>query len=144
MDPRNFETIVNWQKFENVKDVKAFIKFANFYQQFINNFFALISPFIIFTCKNKAFVFNKKCKKAFAYLKIMFITTPVLQHFNLNQISVIKTDLSDYVIKSILSQYNKEKVLHFMAYFLKQLSPAKCNYKIYNKKLLAIIRCFKQ
>ena len=31
-----------------------------------------------------------------------------------------------------------------MAYFLKQLSPAKCNYKIYDKELLAIIRCFEQ
>jgi len=31
-----------------------------------------------------------------------------------------------------------------MAYFSKQLSPAKCNYKIYNKELLAIIRYFKQ
>ena len=31
-----------------------------------------------------------------------------------------------------------------MAYFLKWLSPAKYNYKIYNKELLAIIRCFKQ
>jgi len=31
-----------------------------------------------------------------------------------------------------------------MAYFLKQLSLAECNYKIYNKELLAIIRYFKQ
>ena len=31
-----------------------------------------------------------------------------------------------------------------MVYYLKQLSSAKCNYKIYDKELLAIIRCFKQ
>ena len=31
-----------------------------------------------------------------------------------------------------------------MAYFLKQLSLAKYNYKIYDKELLAIIRYFKQ
>jgi len=35
-----------------------------------------------FTYKDKAFVFNKECKKAFAYLKIMFTTVPVFQHFN--------------------------------------------------------------
>ena len=58
--------------------------------------------------------------------------------------SVIKTDLSDYVTGGILSQYNEEGILYFVAYFLKWLSPAKCNYKIYNKELLAIIRCFKQ
>jgi len=99
---------------------------------------------VALTYKDKAFVFNKKCKKAFAYLKIMFTTVSVLQHFNPDQISVVKADLSDYVTGGILSQYNKEGVLHPITYFLKQLSPAKCNYKIYDKELLAIIKCFKQ
>ena len=54
--------------------------------------------------------------------------------------SIIKANLSDYIIKGILSQYNKKGVLHPVVYFLKQLSPAEYNYKIYNKKLLAIDR----
>jgi len=58
--------------------------------------------------------------------------------------SVIEANLSDYVTRGILSQYNKEGVLYPIVYFLKQLSLAKCNYEIYNKELLAIIRCFKQ
>ena len=39
-----------------------------------------------------------------------------------------------------MSQYNKDRVLYSIVYFLKQLSLAKYNYKIYNKELLAIIR----
>ena len=74
----------------------------------------------------------------------MFITAPILQHFNLNQISVVEANLFNYITKGILSQYNKDGVLHPIAYFLKQLSPAKYNYEIYNKELLAIIRYFKQ
>ena len=31
MDPKKIEAIVNWQKPENVKDIRAFIGFANFY-----------------------------------------------------------------------------------------------------------------
>ena len=58
--------------------------------------------------------------------------------------SIIKADSSNYVTKGILSQYNEEGVLYSVVYFLKQLSPAECNYEIYNKELLAIIRCFKQ
>ena len=58
--------------------------------------------------------------------------------------SVIKVNLSNYITKGILSQYNKEGVLYPVVYFLKRLSPAKYNYKIYNKELLASIRCFKQ
>ena len=56
--------------------------------------------------------------------------------------SIIEADLSDYTTKGILSQYNKNGVLYPIVYFLKQLNLAKYNYKIYNKELLAIIRCF--
>ena len=58
--------------------------------------------------------------------------------------SVVKADLFNYITKGILSQYNKDGVLYPIVYFLKQLSPAKYNYEIYNKELLAIIRYFKQ
>ena len=57
--------------------------------------------------------------------------------------SIIEANLSDYVTRGILSQYNEDRVLYPIAYFLKQLSLAKYNYKIYNKELLAIIRYFK-
>ena len=31
MDPKKVKVIVNWQESENVKDIKVFIEFANFY-----------------------------------------------------------------------------------------------------------------
>ena len=58
--------------------------------------------------------------------------------------SVVKANLFNYITRGILSQYNEDRVLHPIIYFLKQLSPAECNYEIYNKELLAIIRYFKQ
>ena len=58
--------------------------------------------------------------------------------------SVIKTNSSNYITRGILSQYNKDGVLHSIIYFLKRLNLAKYNYKIYNKELLAIIKYFKQ
>ena len=57
--------------------------------------------------------------------------------------SVIKANLFNYIIGGILSQYNKDRVLYPIVYFLKWLNLAKYNYKIYNKELLAIIRYFK-
>ena len=55
----------------------------------------------------------------------------------------IEVNSFNYVTRGILSQYNKDGVLYPIIYFLKQLSPAKYNYKIYNKELLAIIKYFK-
>ena len=57
--------------------------------------------------------------------------------------SIIKANLFNYITGGILSQYNKDRVLYSIVYFLKRLNPAKYNYKIYDKELLAIIRCFK-
>ena len=57
--------------------------------------------------------------------------------------SIIEADLFYYATRGILSQYNKNGVLYPVVYFLKRLNPAKYNYEIYNKELLAIIRCFK-
>ena len=31
MDPKKVKVIINWQKPKNIKDIKAFIGFANFY-----------------------------------------------------------------------------------------------------------------
>lgn len=41
-----------------------------------------------------------------------------------------------------MSQYNDTNTLRPVAYFFKRHSPAKCNYEIYEKELMAIIRCF--
>jgi hypothetical protein len=42
------------------------------------------------------------------------------------------------------SQINKSGKLKPMAYFSKKLSPAKSNYEIHDKKLLAIVRAIKK
>ena len=38
----------------------------------------------------------------------------------------------------------KNRILQPVAYYLKKLQLAKCNYLIYNKELLAIIRCLEE
>ena len=56
----------------------------------------------------------------------------------------MKTDASDYVSEGILSQYDENDVLHPVAYFFKKHSPAECNYEIYDKELIVIVRAFKE
>ena len=53
----------------------------------------------------------------------------------------VKTDFSDFVAADVLSQMH-DGVLRPVAFFLKKMSPAECNYMIYNKKLLAIVKSF--
>ena len=80
----------------------------------------------------------------FNTLKEAFISDVILCHYNSDHKIVIETDVSDYVSEGILSQYNEDEVLHSVIYFLKKYNSVKCNYKIYNKKLIIIIYVFKE
>ena len=68
----------------------------------------------------------------------------ILRHYNLNLKIIVETDTSDYVSEGILSQYDKNDVLHLIAYFFKKHNSAECNYEIYNKELMVIICTFKE
>ena len=80
----------------------------------------------------------------FNTLKKAFISNVILCHYNSNHKIMIETDISDYVSESILSQYNKDEVLHSVVYFLKKHNSVECNYKIYDKKLIIIVCVFEE
>ena len=73
-------------------------------------------------------------------LKLAIIKALVLRHFDRTRNAILKTNSSDYVNNRVLSQYNDDDVLHPIAFYSKNLTPAECNYQIYDKELLAIIR----
>jgi hypothetical protein len=77
-------------------------------------------------------------------LKYAFVSAPTLAHFNYNKKSVLETDASDWAAGGILSQYDDNGILQPVTYFSSKHSSAKCNYEIYDKKLLAIIKCLEE
>ena len=58
--------------------------------------------------------------------------------FDTEKLSRIETDASDLAIGACLIQEYEGK-WHPVVYILRKLSPAKQNYDIYNKELLAIV-----
>ena len=68
----------------------------------------------------------------------------ILRHFDPNEQCFVETDSSNYMNASVLSQPDDNGILHPVAYFSRRMSPAECNYEIYDKELLAIIRCFEE
>ena len=77
-------------------------------------------------------------------MKKAFTSDVILRYYNLNLKIIVETDTSDYISEDILFQYNKNDVLHFIAYFSKKHNSAQCNYEIYDKELMAIICTFKE
>ena len=81
---------------------------------------------------------------AFNTLKETFISDVIFHHYNSDYKIVIKTDASDYVSEGILFQYNEDRVLHLITYFLKKHNSTECNYKIYDKEFMIIIYVFEK
>jgi len=52
---------------------------------------------------------------------------------------MLETDASNRVVAEILLQLYLDGEWYHMAFFLKIIDPVKCNYKVYNKEMLAII-----
>ena len=72
------------------------------------------------------------------------MTVSILAYFDSDLECVLKADSFNHAQKDVLSQYNKNDVLYSIVFFSQKLNAAESNYKIYNKKLLAIIQYFEQ
>jgi hypothetical protein len=83
-------------------------------------------------------------QRAFEEMIFKFMTAPTLRHFDHSREVIIETDASDYVSAGVLSQRDDEGVLHPVVFFSKKHSPAECNYDIYDKELMAIIKALEE
>jgi hypothetical protein len=147
MDPRKVQAIQEWAPPKSVKGVRGFIGFANFYRQFIPHFSKLVGPLQALTTKDstsKPFNFTMEAKEAFDNLKQAFISDQVLAQWDFDLDTVLETDSSGWCLGATLSQISKEGILRPVAFFSKKMSPAECNYEIYDKELLAIIRALEE
>lgn len=144
MDSAKTKVISDWPRPRTVKDVQSFLGFADFYRQFIANYSDIVTPLNRLTRKDTPFDWNTDCQQAFDGLKKAFTMAPVLTHFDPANPIVVKTDGSDYAVAAILLQVTpKDGNLHPVAFHSRTMNPAKLNYEIYDKELLAIHKAFK-
>jgi hypothetical protein len=138
------KAITEWEAPASVKAVRSFLGFANFYRQFIRNHSSVAAPLTELTRKDTGFRWTDAADKAFATLKRLFTTAPILLQFDPDRETVVETDSSGWAVGGVLSQYDDDGLLRPCAYFSKKNAPAECNYEIHDKELLAIIRCLQQ
>ena len=75
-------------------------------------------------------------------MKTFFISAPVLLHPDLTKHFIVETDVSDFVVGTILSQPDEDGVLHLVVYYSHKLTTPEINSPIYDKELAAIIFSF--
>lgn len=140
VDPEKVAAIKEWEPPTNVRGVRSFLGFANFYRDFIDNFSEIATPLTKLTRKDVAFIWNKEHEDSFQTLKELFITAPILAHWDPDLDTVVECDCSGYALGASLLQLDRKGKLRPVAYFSKKLSPEECNYEIHDKELLAVVK----
>ena len=140
MDREKLSEVLEWPVPTKVKQVQAFLGFANFYCRFIENFAKISKPLFDLTKKNSIWTWGVEQQNAFEALKKAFTTALVLRIPNDKDLFKLSTDASDFATGAVLSQKDMQTNLwHPVAFFSKSLDVYERNYKIYDKKLLAVI-----
>lgn len=73
----------------------------------------------------------------------MVIIVSILAFHKQSIKTIVKIDSSNYIGSRVSFQLDDNKLLKPIRLFFKNFNPIKYNYIIYNKRLIAIIRCFK-
>ncbi|KAI0997025.1 hypothetical protein K3495_g11160 [Podosphaera aphanis] len=144
VDPAKIRAIAAWEAPRDVKGVRSFLGFANFYRAFISDFVQVSAPLQNLTNKGITFTWSREHQEAFDKLKSLFVTAPVLALWDAGRSTILETDASGWATGGCLLQRKPGGELQPIAYHSKKLSPAECNYDIHDKELLAIIRCLNE
>ena len=142
-DPEKLEAIQKWEPPTKVRGVRGFLGFCNYYRQFIDGYSRIAEPLTRLKRNDQPFHWTLECQHAFEQLKYSLIKVPLLAKWTPGLETTIECDSSGYVVGGTLMQKMK-RLWHPVVYFSKKFNPTESNYPIYDKEMLAIIRCIRE
>lgn len=82
--PEKVEVVLSWETPKSLTDTQSFLRFTNFYRQFIHDYFQVACPLMELTKgEGRNWTWNRKAQAAFWELMKQFTAAPiVLPHFN--------------------------------------------------------------
>ncbi|CCM06663.1 uncharacterized protein FIBRA_08948 [Fibroporia radiculosa] len=135
--------VLNWPKIDSVKALQRFLGFANFYQRFIPGYSKVARPLFDLLVKGIKWSWTDDHNRAINQLKECFKTRPLLVQPDVTKPFQIESNASLKASGGILSQKQSDGRWHPCAFLSQSFSPIEQRYEIYDRELLAIIRCFK-
>ena len=154
MNSEKVFVILKWRISESVKKIQSFFEFVNFYRKFIEEFFKKVKCLTKLIKKKqyvskskkrrvkyKNFHWTTECRKIFENMKQVFTSAFVFVHYDSVREIWMKTNALNFVIFEVLFQMH-DNVLKSIVYFSKKMISVECNYEIYDKELLAIVKNF--
>ena len=143
MDPGKVEAVRNWAAPTNLREVRGFLGFANFYRRFIQDFSKIARPLNDLTKKNTPFEWTTEQQQAFETLRSAFSSAPILALWDAKCLTRIEVDASGFATGGALLQQAEDGNWHPIAFRSASMDPAQRNYEIYDREMLAIVEALK-
>jgi RNase H-like domain found in reverse transcriptase/Reverse transcriptase (RNA-dependent DNA polymerase) len=140
MDPIKVKAVTDWPTPRNLRELRGFLGFANFYRRFIKDFAKLARPLNDLTKKDIQWTWNISQRQAFQTLKESFSRRPILAVYKPNCPMRLEVDASGYATGGVLLQKLDDNRWHPIAFRSQSMVEAERNYEIYDKEMLTIIR----
>jgi hypothetical protein len=144
MDDAKVQAVSEWPTPRNLRDVRSFVGFANFYRRFIKDFSKIVCPLHDLTKKDVPFSWGTAQKLAFETLKKSFVSKPILALWEPHRRTRLEVDASGYATGGVISQEGDDGLWHPVAFQSESLTEAERNYQTWDREMLAIIRALKE
>ncbi len=140
MDRVKVQGVDGWERPKNLKELRGWMGFINFYRRFIKGFSKIARVLNELTKKDVPWEWTDEREEAFQTLKRLICEEPVLLMPQLERPFELEVDTSNYAISATLNQRDELDRWHPVAYYSTTLSEMERNYDIYDKELLAVIK----
>jgi len=144
MDPIKLQGITEWPAPRNLRQLRSFLGFRNFYQRFIHHYSNLTKPLNKLLQKKTKWNWSPRQENAFATLKERFTSEPVLMMPDQGKPFILECVTSKYASGAILSQMDQNGEKRPVAFLSKSFNQAERNYEVYDRELLAVIRALEE
>jgi len=151
MDDTKIEKVKRWITPHNVREVHKFLGFTGYYRYFIQDYSKKAHPLLYLTHNTTPWQWEQDQQTAFNTLCDTMCDKPVLRQPNFTKPFYVLTDTSAYGVGTILLQEGENNLLHVetphkkpklhpVAYYSATFTKTECNYDIYDRELLAIMK----
>src|SRR5258708_37813802 len=122
MEDKKVTEVRQWKAPRNVRGVRSFLGFCNFYRRFIKNFSQIARPLHDLEKKDSPWKWTSREQKAFEELKELVTSKPVLSHANPQLPFRMATDTSQPAYGAVLFQKQPDGRRHPMPFMSKSIT----------------------
>ena len=138
-DPRKIVAVKEYPAPQDAKALKSFLGLASYYRRFVPLFSSVAKPLYALTRKDTAFVWSAECEAAFAKLRTLLTTAPVLAYPQFDREFLLETDASGAGLGAVLSQKQNDATNRPISYASRTLQPHEQNYGISELEALGVV-----